>query len=115
MGIVFTNEEEENMLLVTTEYLPGKELELLGMVKGNIVQAKNVGKDIGAGLKSLAGGELVSYSKLMEESRATATERMIQEAKALGADAIINVRYVSAAITQGASEALAYGTAVKFK
>ncbi len=103
------------MLVVSIDYIPGKEIEVIGTVQGNIVESKNIGKDIGAGLKSLAGGELVSYSKMMGEARDKATARMVAEAQSIGADAVINLRYVSAAITQGAAEILAYGTAVKFK
>ena len=87
---------------------------MLGLVKGSTVQSKHIGKDIGASFKSIIGGELRSYTEMMEEARQTATERMTAEANALGADAIVNVRFTTSAITQGAAEVIAYGTAVKF-
>ena len=103
------------MLLVSIDYIPGKELEPLGLVKGSMIQTKHVGSDIANGFKNLVGGELTSYTAMMNEARATATARMVQEAEALGADAIVNIRYASSAILQGAAEVIAYGTAVKFK
>lgn len=103
------------MILVNTEYIPGKELELLGLVKGQSIRSKHLGKDIGNMLKNLVGGELTSYTDMMNESRALATKRMAEEAERLGADAIINIRYTSSQIMQGAAEVLVYGTAVKFK
>jgi len=103
------------MILVNTEYIPGKELELLGLVKGQSIRAKHLGKDIGNVLKNLVGGELTSYTEMMNESRALATKRMVEEAEQLGADAIINIRYDSSQVMQGAAEILAYGTAVRFK
>ena len=102
------------MMLTTIDIVPGKQYEVLGLVKGNMVQTKNFGKDIGAGLKSLVGGELKAYSDMMNEARATATKRMVAEAEALGADAIVCVRYTSAPVMAGAAEILAFGTAVKF-
>ena len=103
------------MIIVTTESFPGKTYQALGLVKGNMVQSKNIGKDIGAGFKGIAGGELKSYTAMMEEAREMATQRMIKEAEALGADGIVAVRYVTSGIVQGAAEMVAYGTAVKFK
>lgn len=103
------------MILVNTDYIPGKELELLGLVKGQSIRAKHLGKDIGNLLKNLVGGELTSYTEMMNESRALATKRMVEEAEQLGADAIINIRYSSSQVMQGAAEVLAYGTAVRFK
>lgn len=103
------------MMLVNTDYIAGKELEMLGLVKGSTIQSKNVGKDITQGLKTLVGGELKAYTEMMNDARALATERMVQEAEALGADAVVNVRYASAAVMQGAAEVMAYGTAVKFR
>jgi uncharacterized protein YbjQ (UPF0145 family) len=103
------------MILVTTDYIAGKELEMLGMVRGSTVQTKHIGKDITQGLKSIVGGELTSYTDMMNNARALATERMKKEAEALGADAIVSVRYASSSIVQGAAEVIAYGTAVKFK
>ncbi|MCI6024615.1 YbjQ family protein [Candidatus Methanarcanum hacksteinii] len=102
------------MMLTTIDVVPGKQYEVLGLVKGNMIQTKNFGKDIGAGLKSLVGGELKAYSDMMNEARATATKRMVAEAEALGADAIVCVRYTSASVMAGAAEILAFGTAVKF-
>ena len=103
------------MILVTTEFISGKELETLGMVKGAMIQSKNIVKDIGSGLKTIVGGELKAYSDMMNEARAYATKRMVDEAEALGADAIVCIRYATSAIMQGAAEVMAYGTAVKFK
>ena len=103
------------MILVTTNFISGKELETIAMVKGSTVQCKNVGKDILSGFKNLVGGEIRSYTEMMDEARAIATRRMVEEAEHLGADAIIAIRYSSSAIMQGASEIMAYGTALKFK
>ena len=102
------------MIIVTTDYIPGKEFEMLGIVAGNMVQSKHIGKDIGAGLKSIVGGELRAYTAMMDESRTMATNRMIEQATALRADAVINVRYATSAIVQGAAELIVYGTAVRF-
>lgn len=103
------------MILVNTDYISGKELEMLGLVKGSTIQSKHLGKDIAQGFKGLVGGELKSYTDMMNEARAIATKRMVKEAEDLGADAIVNIRYASSAIMQGAAEVIAYGTAVKFK
>ena len=103
------------MLIVTTDYIAGKELEMLGIVKGSTIQTKHLGKDITQSFKTLVGGELTAYTEMMNDARALATKRMVQEAEALGADAIVGVRYASAAVMQGAAEVMAYGTAVKFK
>ena len=103
------------MLFVTTETINGKELEMLGMVKGSTVQTVNAFRDIGAGLKTLVGGELKKYNEMMDTARQIATERMMEEAKRLGADAIVGARYATSAIMQSAAEVMAYGTAVKFK
>ncbi len=102
------------MILVNTDYISGKQLEMLGLVKGSTIQSKNFGKDIMQNFKSLVGGELKAYNEMMNEARALATKRMKAEAEALGADAIVNIRYASSAILQGAAEVIAYGTAVKF-
>lgn len=102
------------MILVNTDYITGKELEMLGLVKGSTIQSKNVGRDISQGLKTLIGGELKAYNEMMNDARALATKRMVEEATGLGADAVVNIRYASAAIMQGAAEVMAYGTAVKF-
>lgn len=102
------------MILVNTDYISGKEFEMLGLVKGSTIQTKNVGRDITQGFKTLVGGELTSYTDMMNKARALATERMEKEAQALGADAVINIRYASSAVMQGAAEVMAYGTAVRF-
>ncbi len=103
------------MLLVNTDYISGKELETLGVVKGNIVQTKNFGKDFMAGMKTLVGGEITQYTEMLNQARQIAVKRMVDEAQAMGADAIVNVRYASASVMQGAAEVIAYGTAVKYK
>ena len=103
------------MLLLNIDYVPGKEVEPLGLVKGTVVQSKNVGKDFMAGMKTLVGGEITGYTEMLNEARQIATKRMVDEADALGADAVINIRYGSSAVMQGAAEVIAYGTAVKLK
>ena len=103
------------MILVTTDGIPGKELEALGIVKGGTIQSVHVGKDIGSAFKTLVGGELQSYNDMMNKARALATERMVRDAEALGADAVVAVRYASASVMQSAAEVMCYGTAVKFK
>lgn len=103
------------MKLVTIDSIPGREFEALGMVKGTIVQSKNFGRDFMAAMKTLVGGEIVSYTEMLNEARQIATKRMVDEAEKLGADAVVGVRYGSSAVMQGAAEVVAYGTAVKFK
>ena len=103
------------MLIVNIDYIPGKELEVLGMVIGSTIQSKHLGNDIAQSFKTLVGGELKAYTDMMNDARALATKRMAEEAEALGADAVINVSYASAAVMQGAAEVMAYGTAVKFR
>lgn len=103
------------MILVTTETINGKDLEMLGLVKGSTIQTVNVARDIGASLKTLVGGELTRYNEMMNDARALATKRMVDDAEKLGADAIVCVRYSSASVMQSAAEVMAYGTAVKFK
>jgi uncharacterized protein YbjQ (UPF0145 family) len=103
------------MILVNTDYITGKELETIGLVKGSTIQSKNLGKDITQAIKSLLGGELKAYNDMMNEARALATKRMVEEAEKLGADGIVNIRYASSSIMQNAAEVIAYGTAVKFK
>ncbi len=103
------------MIIVNTDYISGKEFEMLGIVKGSTIQTKNIGRDITQSFKTLVGGELGAYTDMMNKARDLATSRMIQEAQSLGADAIVNVRYASSAVMQGAAEVMAYGTAVKFK
>ncbi|MCM1157385.1 MAG: YbjQ family protein [Bacteroidales bacterium] len=103
------------MKLLNISYIPEKEIEALGIVKGNVVYSKNVGRDFMAGMKTLVGGELKGYTEMLNEARQIAVKRMVDEAEALGADAVINVRYASSALMQGAAEMIAYGTAVKIK
>lgn len=103
------------MILVTTDTITGKELEHLGLAKGSVVQSKHIGKDIMAGFKTLVGGEIRGYTEMLDEARTIATNRMLQEAQSLGADAIVAVRYASSAVMDGAAEVMAYGTAVRFK
>ena len=103
------------MLLVTINHIPGKEFEVLGMVKGTVVQSKHFGKDFMAGMKTLVGGEIVGYTEMLVEARQIATKRMVDEANAIGADAVIGITYGSSAVMQGAAEVMAYGTAVKYK
>ena len=102
------------MILVNTDYISGKELETLSLVKGSTIQSKNIGKDIAQSFKTLVGGELKAYNEMMNEARALATKRMVAEAEGLGADAVINICYASSAVMQGAAEVIVYGTAVKF-
>ena len=102
------------MILVNTDYISGKELETLSLVKGSTIQSKNIGKDITQSFKTLIGGELKAYNEMMNEARALATKRMVAEAQELGADAVVNIRYASSAVMQGAAEVIVYGTAVKF-
>ena len=101
-------------MVTTTETLPGRQVkEVLGIVFGSCVQTKHLGKDIGAGLRTVVGGEAKGYTELMEESRRTAMQRMIEDARKIGADAIIGMRYATAQTMRGAAEILAFGTAVK--
>ncbi|MCI8910453.1 MAG: YbjQ family protein [Oscillibacter sp.] len=104
------------MLLLNIDYVPGgQEFEALGIAKGTVVQSKNFGKDFMASMKTLVGGEIVGYTEMLVEARQIATKRMVDEAEKLGADAVLNVRYGSSSVMQGAAEIIAYGTAVKFK
>lgn len=103
------------MILVTTDYISGKELEMIGIVKGSTIQSKHIGKDLTSGLKSIVGGELGAYTEMMNEARDLATKRMVQEAEGLQADAVVNVRYATSSVIQGAAEVIAYGTAVRFR
>ena len=107
--------EETTMLLVNIDYIPGKEFEVLGLVKGTVVQSKNFGKDFMAGMKTLVGGEITGYTEMLNEARQIAMKRMVDDAESLGADGVINIRYGSSAVMQGAAEVIAYGTAVRFK
>ena len=101
------------MKLLSINYIHGCEIEDLGMVKGTIVQTKNIGRDFMAGMKTLVGGEIVGYTEMLNEARQIAVKRMVDEAKGLGADAVIDVKYGSSQVMQGAAEVIAYGTAVK--
>ena len=102
------------MIVTTTENVPGREFaEVLGVVTGNIVQARHIGRDLQAGLRSIVGGKVGVYSEMLAEARAEATRLMIEDAGRLNADAVVNVRYTTSAISQGMSEILAYGTAVR--
>jgi uncharacterized protein YbjQ (UPF0145 family) len=101
------------MLLSNLELVPGRRVtKHLGLVQGSTVRAKHVGKDIFAGLKNIVGGELKAYTELLQESREEATGRMIKQAEAAGANAVLNIRYATSSITAGAAEIFAYGTAV---
>ena len=103
------------MLLLNIDHVPRRDIEALGLVKGTVVQSKNFGKDFMAGMKTLVGGEITGYTEMLVEARQIATKRMADEATAMGADAVVNVRYGSSAVMQGAAEVIAYGTAVKLK
>lgn len=104
------------MILTTTETIPGRDIDdVLGVAKGNVVRARFVGRDIVAGLRTLVGGEVDEYTKLMAESREQALDRMTAHAQSMGADAVVNIRFSTAMIMQGSSEILAYGTAVRLK
>ncbi len=102
------------MIIVTTDYITGKKLQTLGLVKGATIQSKNIGRDITQSFKTIVGGELKAYTQMMSEARDLATQRMIAEAESVGADAIVSVRYATSAVMQGAAEVMAYGTAVKY-
>lgn len=104
------------MILVNTDFIAGKKVEeTLGLVKGSTIRAKHLGKDIVAGFRHMVGGELKEYTEMIEEARQIAISRMVKEAERLGADAVINIRFSTASVTQGAAEIVAYGTAVKLK
>ncbi len=104
------------MLLVSTDEIQGKKIEeSLGIVKGEIVQSKNIGRDFMAGMKTLVGGEIKGYTEMIREARQIATKRMVDEARELDADAVVGIRYGSSAVMQGAAEIIVYGTAVKLK
>ncbi len=103
------------MMLLNIDHVPGREIEALGLVKGTVVQSKNLGRDFMAGMKTLVGGEIAGYTEMLIEARQIATKRMVDEAEAMGADAVINIRFGSSAVMQGAAEVIAYGTAVKFR
>ena len=102
------------MVVVNTDYITGRNLEMIGLVQGSCIQSRHIGKDIGAGFRNLVGGEMKAYTEMMDDSRRIATDRMVAQAQYYGADAVINVRFSTSAIVQGAAEVMAYGTAVKF-
>ena len=102
------------MLLLNIDHIPGREIEALSLVKGSVVQCKSFGKDFMAGMKTFVGGEIESYTAMLNEARQLATKRMVADAESQGADAVVCMRYVSASVAQGAAEVMAYGTAVKF-
>lgn len=102
------------MQLVNIDYIPGKEFDVLGIVKGTVVYSKNLGKDFMAGMKTLVGGEIEGYTEMLNTARQIAVKRMVEEAEQMGADAIVNMRYGSSSVMQGAAEVIAYGTAVKY-
>lgn len=102
------------MIIYTTDYITGKQFETLGLVEGSTVQSKHIGRDIAASFKTIVGGELKGYAEMMNDARKKATDRMIEQAEKMGADAIVCVRYASSAVMDGAAEVMAYGTAVKF-
>ena len=103
------------MLIVTLDHIPGRDFEILGLVKGSTIQTVNAFRDIGAGLKTLVGGELKKYNEMMDKARQIATDRMSEEAARLGADAVVGFRYTTSSVMQNAAEVLAYGTAVRLK
>ena len=104
------------MIISTTETVPGREIDsIIGICRGSTVRARNIGRDFFAGLKNIVGGEIEEYTKLQAQSREQAMERMMKDAASVGADAILNIRFTTSMITQGASEVMAYGTAVKLK
>ena len=102
------------MLIVNIDHIPGKSFAVLGLVKGTVVQSKNFGKDFMSAMKTLVGGEIAAYTEMLDEARQIAVGRMAAEAEAMGADAVVNLRFASSSVMQGAAECIAYGTAVKF-
>ena len=101
------------MKIYTTDYITGKNLETLGLVQGSTVQSKHIGRDLAASFKTIVGGELKGYTEMLNEARKIATARMTEQAEAMGADAVIEVRYSSSSVMDGAAEIMAYGTAVR--
>ncbi len=101
------------MIVTTADVIPGQKVEMLGLVRGNIVTSKNLGKDVVAGFKAMAGGEIKTYTKMTNEARGVAEERMVEAAEALGANAVVSVRFASETVVEGTTEMLCYGTAVK--
>lgn len=101
------------MLLLNIDYIPGRQFEALGIAKGSVVQSKHFGRDFMAAVKGLVGGEIAEYTDMLNQARQIAVKRMVEDAERLGADAVVNVRYASSSVMQGAAEVIAYGTAVK--
>lgn len=102
------------MIVTTADVISGQAVQVLGLVRGNIVTSKNIGRDLMAGMKSIVGGEIVSYTQMTDEARQVAEDRMVTAAQNLGADAVVAMRFASDSIAEGTIEILAYGTAVKF-
>lgn len=111
----YSLDDVKSMMLVSIDSIPGKDFEVLGIVKGTIVQSKNFGRDFMASMETLVGGEIKGYTEMLNEARQIATKRMVDEAEFLGADAVVGIKYGSSALMQGAAEIIAYGTAVRFK
>lgn len=103
------------MTILNIDHIPGKEVEALGLVKGSVVYSKNFGRDFLSAMKTLVGGEITDYTKMLEEARQIAIGRMVKDAETLGADAVLNLRFASSSVMQGAAEVIAYGTAVRYK
>jgi len=104
------------VIITTTDFIPDREIEkIIGLVSGNSIRAKHIGKDIVAGLRTVVGGEITEYTEMLTESRREALQRMMEDAQSVGADAVINIRYSTSSVMTGAAEMLAYGTAVKLK
>ena len=117
LGVKLVSGGTDNHLMLldlSDRDITGKELEMLGLVRGSTIQSKNIGKDIAQSFKTIVGGELKAYTEMMNEARAVATDRMVAEAEGMGADAVVNIRYASSSVMQGAAEVIAYGTAVRF-
>jgi len=113
-GMLMELGSSQGVTLSNIESIPGKRIvEFYGVVTGNTVRAKHIGRDIMAGLKNVVGGELKGYTELLQDSRREATERMVEQAKSMGANAVVNVRFATSSISQGAAELFAYGTAVR--
>jgi len=105
-----------SVIITTTDFIPDREIEkIIGLVSGNSIRAKHIGKDIVAGLRTVVGGEITEYTEMLTESRREALQRMMEDAQSVGADAVINIRYSTSSVMTGAAEMLAYGTAVKLK
>ena len=102
------------MFVTTADVVPGQQVQILGLVRGNVVTSKHVGRDLMAGMKSIVGGEIVSYTQMVDEARTTAEQRMVAAAQQMGADAVVAMRFGSSSVLDGTIEMLAYGTAVKF-